>query len=39
MKMENDYKITFYGAGCSGEDCNSSYIVDPNDKVISTTDL
>lgn len=39
MKMENNYKIVFYGGGCSGEDCNYSCIVDPNGKLISTTNL
>jgi len=39
MKMENDYKIVFYGGGCSGEDCNYSCIVDPDGKLIATTEL
>ena len=32
--FENGYKYTSYGGGCSGEDCNTSYILNPNDDAI-----
>lgn len=34
MEFENDYKYLSYGGGCSGEDCNTTYIVDNNDKLV-----
>ena len=37
VELENGYKILYFGGGCSGEDCNYSFIVDDNDKLISRT--
>lgn len=34
LSFENGYKMIHYGGGCSGEDCNNTYIIDPNDKLI-----
>jgi len=36
LLLENGYKIIYYGGGRSGEDTNSSYIIDDNDKLISS---
>jgi len=33
--FENGYKIYYYGGGCSGEDCNETFIVSPNNELIS----
>lgn len=33
--FENGYKYISYGGGCSGEDCNTSYIIGPDDVLIS----
>lgn len=35
IEFENGYKYVSHGGGCSGEDCNSTLILDPNDKIIS----
>lgn len=32
----NGYKILHYGGGCSGEDCNTTYIVDDHDNLIAS---
>jgi len=32
--LENGYKLLQYGGGCSGEDCNTSFIVDDEDVLI-----
>lgn len=32
--FENGYKVYNYGGGCSGEDFNTAYIVDPNNRLI-----
>jgi hypothetical protein len=32
--LENGYKYTSHGGGCSGEDCNSTYIFSPTDELI-----
>ena len=32
--LENGYKLLQYGGGCSGEDCNTSFIVDDQDELI-----
>lgn len=34
MVFENGYKYLSHGGGCSGEDCNTSFIVDPSDKLV-----
>ena len=34
MRMENGYKILYFGGGCSGEDCNTTFIVSPDNKLI-----
>jgi hypothetical protein len=36
--FENGYKILYYGGGCSGEDCNTTFIVDDNDVLIARND-
>jgi len=33
--VEGNYKMIHYGGGCSGEDCNTTYIISPDNKVIS----
>lgn len=33
--LENGYKYVSYGGGCSGEDCNTSYIISPDNVIIS----
>jgi hypothetical protein len=37
MIFENGYKYLSHGGGCSGEDCNTSFIVDPQDKLIAVS--
>jgi hypothetical protein len=32
--FENGYKYISHGGGCSGEDCNSTFIVDPSDNLV-----
>lgn len=39
VELENGYKLAYYGGGCSGEDCNDTYIFDLNDKLIATESL
>lgn len=34
VKCANGYKFIQFGGGCSGEDCNTSYIISPDDKLI-----
>ena len=34
--MENGYKFIQYGGGCSGEDCNTSFIIDNEDKLVAS---
>jgi len=34
--FENGYKVYQYGGGCSGEDYNTAYIVDPNGKLLAS---
>jgi hypothetical protein len=36
LKFSNGYKILHYGGGCSGEDCNTTFIVDENDNLVDT---
>jgi len=36
IEFENEYKLISYGGGCSGEDCNTSFIIDDEDNLIST---
>ena len=38
LAMENGYKYVSYGGGCSGEDCNTSYIISPDDKIVASTE-
>jgi len=33
----NGYKYISHGGGCSGEDCNTTFIIDSNDKLIAKT--
>lgn len=32
------YKFLCFGGGCSGEDCNTSFIVSPKNKLVARTD-
>jgi hypothetical protein len=34
VELDNGYKILYYGGGCSGEDCNTTFIVDDKNKLI-----
>ena len=34
VEFENGYKLISYGGGCSGEDCNTSFIIDAKDNLI-----
>ncbi|MCK9416023.1 hypothetical protein M0Q97_05120 [Candidatus Dojkabacteria bacterium] len=38
LRFENGYSFVSHGGGCSGEDCNSSFIIDPNNKIIASVD-
>ncbi len=35
---ENGYKLVSHGGGCSGEDCNTTFILDQNNQIISSED-
>lgn len=34
IQCANGYKMLHHGGGCSGEDCNTSYIVDDKDNLV-----
>lgn len=34
LVFENGYKILSHGGGCSGEDCNTSFIIGPDNKLV-----
>lgn len=34
MLFQNGYTILYFGGGCSGEDCNTTFIVDPEGNLI-----
>ena len=36
--LENGYKLLQYGGGCSGEDCNTSFIVDDEGVLVARND-
>jgi hypothetical protein len=36
VELENGYKYISHGGGCSGEDCNASFIIGPDDKLVAT---
>ena len=36
--VEGDYKMIHDGGGSSGEDCNTTYIISPDNKIISKLD-
>jgi len=36
VEFANGYKLISYGGGCSGEDCNTSFIIDNEDNLIAT---
>jgi hypothetical protein len=36
IEFENGYKLISYGGGCSGEDCNTTSIIDNENDLIST---
>ena len=36
--MENNYKYISHGGGCSGEDCNVTFIISPENTVICRSD-
>jgi len=38
MVFENGYMILYHGGGCSGEDCNTTFIVDGKGKLIARND-
>lgn len=38
VEMENGYKLLSYGGGCSGEDCNVSFIVDDEGILVARND-
>lgn len=38
IAVEGNYKMIHHGGGCSGDDCNSSFIVSPDDKLIARHD-
>ncbi len=34
--LKNGYKFIQHGGGCSGEDCNTTFIIDDNDILVAT---
>lgn len=38
IECENGYKMISYGGGCSGEDCNTSFIIDPGNDLVAKND-
>lgn len=34
IRFENGYVWASYGGGCSGEDCNESFIISPDNKFV-----
>ncbi len=38
LEFENGYKYISYGGGCSGNDCNTVYIVGPDEKLVASYD-
>jgi hypothetical protein len=34
IEFENGYKLISYGGGCSGKDCNTSFIIDDQNNLI-----
>ena len=36
--LKNGYKYEHFGGGCSGEDCNTTYIFDPDGKLVAKED-
>lgn len=34
IQCKNGYKYVQHGGGCSGQDCNQTWILDSNDKII-----
>lgn len=36
IKVDDGCKYISFGGGCSGEDCNTSYILSPDDKILAT---
>ena len=38
LEFENGYKMVYYGGGCSGNDVNTSYILDYNNNIVATFD-
>lgn len=34
LTVEGNYKILYHGGGCSGEDCNTVFIVSPDNKLV-----
>lgn len=35
IKCKNGYQMISHGGGCSGEDCNTTFILSPRNKIIS----
>ena len=38
LVFSNGYMILYHGGGCSGEDCNTTFIVDDNGKLVARND-
>lgn len=38
VECANGYKMITYGGGCSGEDCNTTFIIDDKDVLIARND-
>lgn len=36
IKFDNNYIWASHGGGCSGEDCNTTFIISPENKVIAS---
>jgi hypothetical protein len=36
VEFQNGYKFVSYGGGCSGYDCNTLYIISPNNEIVSS---
>jgi hypothetical protein len=38
IECENGYKMITFGGGCSGEDCNTSFIIDQEGSLVARND-
>ena len=39
IKFENGYSYVSYGRGCSGMDCNTAWVIDPLNNIVSIEEL